>query len=123
MRDFDLGDILSVTTGRLVSLDGIGGVYKILDYMTGESLFTHQLPRVSDEAKPVILKLHPKLAEIDSEADITPANCRQWLADQKKIYGDRLPVPKLNADQHERIDPLSELAEKIHPDKIIVMKV
>jgi hypothetical protein len=120
--EFDLGDILSVTTGRIVSLDGIGGVYKILNYMTGESLFTHQLPRVCGEARPVILAMHPQLAEIDEEAKITPETFKAWLADQKAIYGDRLPVPKLTRDQHERIDPLSELAEKVHPDKIIVVK-
>jgi hypothetical protein len=120
--EFDLGDILSITTGRLVSLSGIAGVYDILNYMTGESLFTHQLPRVCDEARPVILAMHPQLAEIDAEAEITPDNCNAWLAEQKAIYGERLPVPKLSRDQHERIDPISELAEKVHPDNIIVVK-
>ena len=44
---YDLGTVLSVTTGTL--LTKIGNVYKILNYMTGDNLFTHQLPRVSKE--------------------------------------------------------------------------
>lgn len=30
-------------------------------------------------------------------------------------------VPRLGEDDHERIDPLSELAEMVHPDKIVVV--
>ena len=30
-------------------------------------------------------------------------------------------VPKMTIDEHEHIDPLSEAAEKFHPDKIIVV--
>jgi hypothetical protein len=77
---------------------------------------------VAGEARPVILAMHPQLAQIDEEAKITPETFKTWLADQKAIYGERLPVPKLTQDQHERIDPISELAEKVHPNKIIVIK-
>ena len=63
-KDFHIGDILSVTTGRLVSPRHIEGVYDILNWMTGESLFTHQLPRVSREAGPVLLAAHPQIRQI-----------------------------------------------------------
>jgi hypothetical protein len=36
-RAFHLGDILSVTTGCLVSPRGIAGVCDILNWMTGET--------------------------------------------------------------------------------------
>ena len=45
-RDFDLGDIPSITTGALVSPRHIDGVYDILDYMTGEQLFFDSGARV-----------------------------------------------------------------------------
>ena len=48
-RDFHIGDILSVTTGRLVSPRRMDGVYDILNFMTGDNLFTHQLPRAARE--------------------------------------------------------------------------
>jgi hypothetical protein len=120
-KDFHIGDILSVTTGRLVSPRHIGGVYDILNWMTGESLYTHQLPRVCREAAPVLLAAHPKLASVDRDAEINPENLSEWLTARIAEFGEALPVPKLKADQHERIDPLSELAEKVHPDRIIVV--
>ena len=123
-KDFHIGDILSVTTGRLVSQNHIGGVYEILNWMTGESLFTHQLPRVSREAEPVLLAMHPQLAEAQAEAEaVTPDNHAHFLAKMVERYGETLPVPKLNRDQHEAIDHMSELAEKVHPDKIITVSV
>lgn len=119
-RDFHLGDILSVTTGRLVSPRLIEGVYDILNWMTGENLFTHQLPRVGREAAPVLLAMHPQLAEITGD-DVTGENWREWLADKVARFGETLPVPKMNADQHERIDPMSELVEKVPPERIIAL--
>jgi hypothetical protein len=49
-KSFHIGDIISITSGQLVSLDHIGRVYNILDWMTGEELMTHHLPCVCEEA-------------------------------------------------------------------------
>jgi len=51
-KRFHLGDILSITTGKLVSLQNIDGVFEILNFMTGDGLHMHQLSRVADECKP-----------------------------------------------------------------------
>ena len=61
-KTFHLGDILSVTTSRLVSPRHIDGVYDILNWMTGDNLFTHQLPRASRECEGPLLAQHPDLA-------------------------------------------------------------
>lgn len=120
MQNFHIGDILSVTHDCLVSPEGIGGVYKILNHMSGEELFTHQLPRVAREAAPVLRAALPFLAEIDLEG----VNADNWQERMDAIvarHGETHPVPTLTEDQHERIEPLSELAEKVHPDKIVVV--
>lgn len=120
-KEFPIGAVLSVVTGRLVSENHIAGVYEVLGWMTGESLFTHQLPRVSREAEPVILALHPQLEQARTEADqVNGENWKTWLQTWQDRYGLTIAVPKLNIEQHERIDPLSELAEKVHPDKIML---
>ncbi len=72
-KSFHLGDILSITTGRLVSLRHIDGVYDILNFMTGDNLFTHQLPRASRECAPELKKQFPALAEITGD-DVTKDN-------------------------------------------------
>jgi hypothetical protein len=117
-KEFDTADVLSTVTGRLVSK--IDGVYKVLNWMTGESLFTHQLPRVSREARPVLVAAHPLLQQAIDEADqVTTENWQEWRQTWEDRYGPTIAVPKFGADTHENIDPMSELAEKIHPDRII----
>lgn len=122
-KDFPTGAVLSVVTGRLVSENHIDGVYEVLNWMTGESLFTHQFPRVGREAEPVILAMHPDLSIAIEEADqVNEDNWREWLATWKARYGETIAVPLLTIGEHERIDPLSELSEKVHPDQIVVLK-
>src|SRR5882724_2028097 len=105
-KQFHICDVLSVTTGILVSPRGMDGVYEILNWMTGESLYTHQLPRVCRKATPVLLAAYPELENAQGEAEmVTPANIDSFIAKMVAYYGETIAVPKLNADQHERIDP------------------
>ncbi len=134
-KEFHLGTILSITTGRLLSPDGIGGVYEILNYMTGDNLFTHQLPRASRECEPWLLRQHPRLDSGEMQFAIgeliemlkTPSGSAEpdllakgWLAKQTAIYGETLPVEPIPADDHERIHPLDEL-ERMAPGKTVVV--
>lgn len=119
--EFEIGDILSVTTGHLLSRRHMDGIYDILNFMSGDNLFTHQLPRVCREATPVILRQHPQLAAV-GEAEvqgITPENLEERLAVFERQFGKKLALSPMSEDEHESIDPRSELAEKMHPSKII----
>lgn len=66
-KTFTLRTILTVTTGRLLTEpkgdcnNGIGDLYEILNHMTGDSAFTHQLVRFSDECKPWLFRWFPEL--------------------------------------------------------------
>jgi hypothetical protein len=120
-KEFATADVLSTATGILVS--NIGGVYEVLNWMTGESVFTHQLPRISREARPVLVAAHPLLQQAIDEAErVTAENWKEWLRRWEDRYGPTIAVPKMTADDHESIDPLSEAAEIMHPDKIIVIR-
>lgn len=68
-RDFHLGDVLTVTTGRLLSPRHMEGIYDLLQFMTGQPVFTHQLGRVSDECKPSLYRQHPWLRDFDASGD------------------------------------------------------
>lgn len=112
--DFDLGDILSITHHRLVSPRHVEGVYDILGYMSGEDLMTHQLPRVSDECRPALLRQHPQLEAIQEpdfsgQGEVTKEIVMAWLGAQKAIYGDTLSVEPLQPGEHEYRDALQEL--------------
>lgn len=117
-RHFHIGDILSVTTGRLVSPRLMGGIYDILNYMTGDDLYTHQLPRAMRECKPALLAQHPHLAWAKL-GEITPENHAARLAELAATYGETLPVTPLAGGAHERRDPVEELADML-PDTPII---
>lgn len=124
-KDFDLGDILSVTTGLLVSPRLMDGVYDILNYMTEDSLFTHQLPRAAGECKEPLLTQHPQLRGVEAPDEFTDGDhVFAWLDSQKAIYGDSLPVAPLGTGgvgSHERRDPLAELAGLLGSERVIAV--
>ncbi len=118
-REFHLGDILSITTGHLVSPRHIDGVYDILNFMTRDNLFTHQLPRACDECKPYLLRQYPQLEGIDA-SQVNVDNWQEWLAGQGKVYGEHLSVEQIPMDDHTEKGPLEELRE-MAPDKPIIV--
>jgi len=115
-KTFHLGDILTITTGgRLVSPRHMEGVYDILNWMTGENLMTHQLPRAARECEGPLLAQHPDLAAVTVPGEFgdgTPGGAKRavdaWLAEQVAVYGETREVEPLHPDDHTRIDPLTE---------------
>lgn len=119
-RQFHLGDILSVTTGILVSPRHIDGLYDILGFMTGEPLWTHQLPPRARQCAPELLRQHPDLADVQPGAfGQGPDQAMRGLARLVVEYGELREVAPLIMDDHTSIDPLAEL-RMLRPDAAIV---
>jgi hypothetical protein len=132
--EFHISDVLSITTGRLVSSRHMEGIYKILNHMTGDNLFTHQLPRASRECEPVLVAAYPQLSKDD------PITARCIAAMDRGIeMGERdnavrgavekirfehglpemLEVPELFHGESAHTDPMDELVALVGKDKII----
>lgn len=115
-KRFHLGDVLTITTGRLVSLRHMEAVYDVLNWMTGDNLMTHQLPRAMDECQPHLLAQHPDLAGIevpdfgDGPREQLEIAIADWLAEQVARFGEYREVAALADGDHTVIDPLEELA-------------
>lgn len=122
-QKFHVGTVLSITTGKLMTptTPPINDVYKILQYMAGEPIWTHQIGRVMKECAPAILRQHPQL--FAWRDDVTSENFRDRLVDAVNQFGKFLEIAPLSAEDHESIDPMSELAERQHPDKIITVGI
>ena len=121
-QTFPLPDVLGTITGRL--LGKMDGIYQVSQFMAGEPVWTHQLPRVGREICPVVLRQHPQLAPVIAEAEaVTPDNWQEMLAGWVSRFGESLALSPMTADDHERIDPISEAAEMIHPDRIIPVQL
>lgn len=119
-RDFDLSDVLSITTGVFLSTRGSEGVYEILNFMTQDNLYTLQLSRAVRECTPWLLRQHPQLVEVDASG-ITEENWRAWLAEQVERFGSRLPVEPIPRDDHDLIDPLEEAERLFGANRVIVV--
>lgn len=121
-KDFPTAYVMSTLTGRLMS-DGMSSIYEVLNWMTDENVMSHQFPRIMREARKVLVKRYPAMAQAVDEAEqVTQENWQTWRDRWIDRYGPTIAVPKFDADTHERIDPHSELAEQVHPDRIIVAK-
>lgn len=118
-RTFPLADILCVTTGHLVSPRGIDAIYDVLNFMTGDNLMTHQLPRAQRECAPVLLAQHPQLADIKVPTFDGEAHVWRWLTEQVDQFGLELPVAPLDPADHTVIDPLVEL-KMMRPDMPVI---
>ncbi len=120
-REFPLSDILSVTTERLLSRRHMDGLYDLLGYMTGESLFTHQLPRANDACKPVLLAQHPQLEGVTLPEGIDAPDIMAWLANAEREYGETLLVQPLSFWEHQ--NPIEELCDMVGSEKVFVVPV
>jgi hypothetical protein len=107
-KTFSLGAVLTVTTDIFL-LEDIGELYEILDHMTGDSLYTHQLPRAGEACKGPLLAQFPHLQGIEVPKLNSREAYMQWLSDQEQVLGSRFPVEPLESWQHK--DPLAEVAE------------
>lgn len=127
-KKFHLGDVLSITTGRLVSPRHMDGVYDILNFMTEDNLFTHQLPRACDECKPYLLKQFPQLNEAfiasackTLDKELEKLDIARWLKELTDRYGEYLEVETIPKEAHEKKNPLAEMQEMAPNAKILAV--
>lgn len=144
-KEFSLGDVLSITTGRLLSERHIDGVYDILNWMTGDDLFTHQLPRAGRACEPWLIEQYPTLDPkqnpklqamlekltlmLETESGAAEVNLliRGWLGSiGSNFWGlssdDKLTVYPLAAkwgEWYESKDPMEEAIEIMGADRVI----
>jgi hypothetical protein len=123
-EEFHLGDILTVTTGRLVSPRHIDGVYVILNYMTGDNLFTHQLPRAMYQCAPLLLEQHPFLRDVEVPENFEGKDhVDAWLHEQVANYGEWHHVHPIILAQRPIVDPIEEFIDMVGEEKIIVVEM
>ena len=117
---FTIGQVISAGTGRLCC--DIGEVYDILNFLTGDNLFTHQLPRAFRACKDHIIEQLPWLKWVDDNKDAcTPETVLSFVEAAAKEYGAEHELAPLPASDWERRDPIAEACEMMgSADRVIV---
>lgn len=141
MKLFHIGDVLSIMTERLVSPDGISGLYNILNFLTGDNLFTHYLGRANRECKPWLGTQYPQLFPNEPRMDCLLHKLTDWLSgsidtEHEKLINEwlrlvqeefklpeMLPVYQLGADMHLHIDPIEELEAMVGKHKMLIVEI
>lgn len=95
-RTFHLGDLLSVTTGVLVSPRYMDGLTDIVGYLTGADLDVDRIPESLQVCRVYLVTQVPVLSEVIAE-ELTFESWRGWLDEQVALFGEwhsvRRPQP------------------------------
>lgn len=95
MKKYHLSYVLSIISGRLISNEGLDGIYDILSYLNGNTVHTHEISDVIEECRLGLLEQHPELTNINLD-EINTDNLDQWLKNQINIFGEYLEIKPLN---------------------------
>ncbi|MFG3043559.1 hypothetical protein ACGFZR_01350 [Streptomyces sp. NPDC048241] len=118
-RTFPLADVLSVTTGVLLSRRHMVGVYEILSHMTGQGVFTHQPGAACDQAAPTLLEQHPGVADVRPPDCLDAPDLMAWLIDADRLHGTEVDVQPLVDWRHR--DPIEDPCDTIGADRVFVV--
>jgi len=118
---FTTGEIISAGTGRLCC--PIERMYVIYDFLTGDKLFTHQLPRAFRACEEWVKQQCPWVRELN-EKDCTTDNWREWLAAAESKYGPTHELLPLPTGQWKACDPVAEAIELMEDkNKVIAIQL
>jgi len=126
-KEFSIGVILSISHSIL--LCEVGGLYEILNHMTNDMLYTHQLPRAANSCRPFLLK---KLSWLnDSFIDEClkgvvkgkPETIEASLAKLSKEYGEFHSIMPIDEKEWEHINPIIEAIQMVGEDKVMTINV
>ena len=98
-------------------------IYKIINYMLDDNLYTHQLPRASRFSQKFILAQHPQLDGWGLFDDqITTENWKEYLEKAKAMFGEKLEIEKIPSGVWTIKSPTEEAEEMFAKDKIERLK-
>lgn len=130
-RSFHIGDLLTVVDGRLVSPNHIGGVYEVVDFVTGQQHMTHQLGRAAQVVKPWLLEQHPWLTDVEFSYEIPDGASNEqagdiiatWLAGEAAVWGEFHEVEPMPFGAYVGREPIAELREMAPHAEIISVEL
>ena len=109
-RNFDLGTVLTVTSGRLFTK--MDNLYDILNYLSSDEIYTHQIPRVMKVAQSYVLEKYPQLDGVGKDVVINnEQDVKTFIDEQKNVYGDSFGLSPMPNEMYQHIDPIDEINE------------
>jgi hypothetical protein len=104
---FKTSEVLSGATGTLFCQ--MEGVQRLMNFITGDNLFTHQLPRAFKFASPILMDQFPWIKATGYE-QVGTENWQAFLSEVEAKYGAELDVHPALANSWLAMDPVQELS-------------
>lgn len=117
-REFELGDVLTVTTEIMMCRRGMDGVYEILDYLTEDELCTHQIPRAMRACRDEVLAQCPSLADIVPPEFKDHEDMFVWLGEMELRLGNSFELNPITSWEHQ--EPTEEACDLMGPERVFV---
>jgi hypothetical protein len=112
-------------------------VYEVLNYLTNDNLFTHQLPRAFKECRPWLLHRHPELAQVTDDDHARLDAALEGVPDEDKLAVavawtkeieaklglselDLEPIPR---DDHDYRNPIEEAEEMVGLGRVVPVQI
>lgn len=116
MKKFKIEVVLSAVTGKLMCK--MDDIYEILNFLTGDNLFTHQLPRAGKVVRGPVFRQHPFLKDIDV-SEVNTENVWDKVAEIKAKHPNEILLMPIENWTH--INPIDEAVDLMGgEDKVIV---
>ncbi len=111
MPTFKTTGVLSVSTGRL--LGDIDDVYKVISFLCGRDVFTHELAYYGDAASQALRSAIPDLPGNEEAKCVSRENYKEWLLQWQDRFGATIEIPdslrSVLADNKSALTTLSEM--------------
>lgn len=89
VRRFHLGDLVSVTTGRMVSPDGMAGMERLLRHVDPRGVVpAGEVRRWAERVTVELVTQHPWLWDVEPPAGVDEAALGAWFADMVAAHGE-----------------------------------
>lgn len=99
---FALGDVLSITTGKWLSVDKGAGIGRLLTFIYGQQIPMAVVGMAADKAKGYLLSQHPHLKDV--KTDYAKGEWEAWLQQMQKRLSETLEIKPFPAEDQREMD-------------------
>lgn len=115
---FTAGEIISASLGNLCC--PIERVYAIMNFLTDDNLYTHQLPRAFRACESWVKQQHPWVNQLDA-SQCNRDTWREWLSDAESRFGNEHKLKPLPKGVWRSVDPVREAIEIMEDKKRVIV--
>ena len=111
-RTFDFATMISIISGRMFT--SMEKLYDALNFLTQETIYTHQIPKILPPSAKHILKTYPELEDIGKDVIInSEEEAERFIKSLSQIFGNEFTLEPMSDEEYSHTDPFEDLKDLI----------